>query len=233
MARITRKELKSDKFATEVGHTVEFFAEHRTQLIRYGAVALILVVIAAGIFFYRKQQRSMRAAELAGAVRIQETLIGETGMPGVATYPSQAEKDKHAIQAFTSIEQRFPGTEEAAVARFYLGAIAADQGKMAEAEKSFKRVADSGNEAYGSMAKLALAEIYFSTNRVAEGEKLLRPLIDDPTVFVSKEQATIALARGLEATRPQEARKLLEPLRTARPVVSQTAIAALGDVGQQ
>lgn len=233
MARITRKELKSDKFAAEVGQTVEFFTQHRTQVIRYGAIALAVVVIAAGIYFYRKHQSSVREAELAAAVRIQETLIGQTGVAGVATYPTQAEKDKHAIKAFTDLEQRYPGTEEALVARYYLGAIAADRGNLAEAEKSFKQVVDSGDKAYGPLAKLALAEICFATNRVAEGEKLLRPLLDNPSVFVSKEQASIALARGLERSRPQEARKLLEPLRTARPAVSQTAIAALGEVGQQ
>ena len=35
VARITRKELKSDKFALEVEHTVTFFEEHQKELIRY------------------------------------------------------------------------------------------------------------------------------------------------------------------------------------------------------
>ena len=37
MARITRKELKTDKFALEVEHTVNFFEEHQKEIIRYGA----------------------------------------------------------------------------------------------------------------------------------------------------------------------------------------------------
>ena len=37
MARITRKDLKTDKFALEVGHTVDFFEEHRREVVRYGA----------------------------------------------------------------------------------------------------------------------------------------------------------------------------------------------------
>ena len=40
MSRITRKELKTDKFALEIGHTVTFFEEHRQEIIRYGGVAL-------------------------------------------------------------------------------------------------------------------------------------------------------------------------------------------------
>ena len=49
----------------------------------------------------------------------------------------------------------------------------------------------------------------------AEAEKLLRSLIDDPTILVSKEQATIALAKVVAKKNPAEARKLLEPLRAA------------------
>jgi hypothetical protein len=77
---------------------------------------------------------------------------------------------------------------------------------------------------------MALAEVYFSTGRIGDGEKLLRDLMAHPTAFVSREEATIALARGLERTRPQEARKLLEPLRTSRTAISQVAIGALGEV---
>ena len=45
MARITRKELKSDKFALEVGQTVSFFEEHRQEILRYGAIALGVAVL--------------------------------------------------------------------------------------------------------------------------------------------------------------------------------------------
>ena len=42
---------------------------------------------------------------------------------------------------------------------------------------------------------------------------MLRDLIAHPTIFVSKEQATITLARYLAPKKPAEARKLLDPLR--------------------
>jgi hypothetical protein len=62
---------------------------------------------------------------------------------------------------------------------------------------------------------------------------LLRALYDKPTVFVSKEQAAIALARAISTTKPAEARKLLEPLRTGRPAISQTAITLLSQLPPQ
>jgi hypothetical protein len=85
-------------------------------------------------------------------------------------------------------------------------------------------VADDGDRQTASLAKLALADIYFITSRPQEAEKLLRDLMDNPTVYVSKEQATYALARGIASSKPAEAKKLLEPLRTSRSAVSQAAI---------
>ncbi len=54
--------------------------------------------------------------------------------------------------------------------------------------------------------------------------------MDHPTIFVSKEQATFTLATGISKTKPAEARKLLEPLRTSRSSISQAAITALAEL---
>jgi len=96
-----------------------------------------------------------------------------------------------------------------------------------------KPVAESGKDAYASQAKLSLAQIYDSMGRQADAEKLLRSLIDDPTILVSKEQATIALAKVLAKKNPAEARKLLEPLRAERGPVSRAALTALGEMSAQ
>ena len=86
---------------------------------------------------------------------------------------------------------------EAEVAQYYLGSILADQGKLAQAEKSFQEAAEKGDARYSSLAKLSLAQIYFSDGRDTQGESMLRDLMKHPTVFVSSEQATITLAKYL------------------------------------
>jgi hypothetical protein len=50
---------------------------------------------------------------------------------------------------------------------------------------------------------------------------------------VSKEQAAVALARAIAVSKPAEARKLLEPLRTERPAISQLAITLLSELPPQ
>ena len=73
MDRITRKELKSDTFAVEVGQTLTFFDEHKQEAIRYGGGALALIVIVMGYLWYSGRQHSKRQEALYRAVQVQET----------------------------------------------------------------------------------------------------------------------------------------------------------------
>jgi len=233
VARITRKELKTDKFALEVGHTVDFFEEHQTEIIRYGAAALAVAAIVALIVVYRSHQHTVRQEALAKAIAVQEAPIGQ-GTPGAPiTFPTQDAKDKEAIKVFSELAAKYSGTDEGYIAEYYLGCIAADEGKLGEADKRFSAVADSAGKKYGSLAKLSLGQLYFAEGKPGEGEKMLRSLMDNPTVFVSKDQAAIVLARVLSPTKPAEARKLLDPLRAKPGPVSQTAIQAYGELPSQ
>lgn len=234
MARITRKELKTDKFALEVEQTVTYFEEHRTEVLRYGAIAAVIVLLAIGIYFYRSHQRTVRQQDLSTAIQIQEASIGGTNPGSVYNYSTLAEKEKAANKAFAEVASKYPGSEEGLIAMNYLAAIAVDQGKLDEAMKRYQQVADSGNKQLSSLAKFSLAQLYFLQNRSKEGEAILRDLIAHPTEFVSKEQASFTLAHALAKSNPTEARRLIEPLRTSpNQNVSQEAIQLYTQLGQQ
>lgn len=233
MDKITRKGLKTDKFAVEVEHTVEYVAGHRKQIGLYAAAALAVVAIAVGVWWYLRSQEKTRQQELSKAIQVTEAPIGAVSPGGEPTYPTAEAKQAEAAKQFTAILAKHSGSDEAAIAASYLGALNADQGKLGEAEKYYKQVISEGNDNYASIGKLALAKIYFATNRAAEGEKLYRSLMDKPTVFVTKEQATIALARDLAPTKPADARKLLDPLKGGRQAVSQNALTALNELPAQ
>jgi len=108
--------------------------------------------------------------------------------------------------------------------------MALDQGKMDEATKLFSQVASGGNQNYASLARLSLAGILAAEGKTADAEKLLRQLMDKPTVMVSRDEAAISLARLIAPTRPEEARKLLEPLRSAPGMTGRAAMTAYGDL---
>ena len=230
MSRITRKELKSDKFALEVEHSITFFEEHKKEISRYGTIALAAAVLITGYVIYSNHERSAREQALAGAIRVQEAPVGQQGAPGTLSFPTQEAKDQETLRVFTEMQSKYSGSAEGQIAQYYLGAIKADQGKLAEAEKVFSDLAQNGGKNYAALAKLSLAQIYFGDGRDAQGEKVLRELIENPTDFVSADQATISLARFLAPKKPAEARKLLEPLRSREGSVSQVALSLIGEL---
>ena len=234
MDRITRSKLKTDRFAVEVEHSVEYVSEHKKQVALYGSIALAVVILIAGIWYYRDRKHDERQHELAVAMETVQAPVTVVAPPmGALHYPTEAAKTAAAQKAFKDFYDKYSGSKEAIVAASYLGVLAVDAGNLAEAERYLKIVADSGDKDYASMGKLSLAQVYLSANRAADAERLLRSLYENPTKFVSKEQAAIALARALAPSKPAEARKLLDPLRSERPAVSQAAITLLGQLPPQ
>jgi predicted negative regulator of RcsB-dependent stress response len=230
--RITRKELKADNFALEIGQTVTFLDQHRQDIIRYGGIALAAVVLIGGYLLYSGRQHSKRQEALFRAIQVEEAPVGPPTPGQNRNFPTQDVKDDVALRAFTDLTASYPGTQEGEIGQYYIGAIKADQGKLAEAEKAFKEVADKADDKYASLAKLSLAQIYFADGRDQQGEALLRDLIAHPTPFVSKEQATITLARYLAPKNPAEAKKLLDPLRSLPGTIGQTALMAYSELPQ-
>ena len=233
MDRVTRSKLKTDRFAVEVEHSVEFVSEHKKQVFQYSGAGLVLVLIVAGIWYYRDRQHTVRQEQLAAAMDIMQAPVAPSAPAGQLFYTTDALKNAAAVNAFKPIYDKYSGTDEGAVAASYLGAISTDEWKLAEAEKYFQKAADHGDKNLASIGKLSLAQIYLSAGRKTDAEKLLRSLYEKPTVLVSKEQAAIALARAISTTKPAEARKLLEPLRTERPAISQAAITLLSQLPPQ
>ncbi len=233
MDRITRKELKTDKFAVEVAEILEFLEGHKRQAVAIGAALVAVVLAAVGILYYQNVQQSKRQEALDEALRVYDANIGTEESPFFVTFPTQEEKDKAVEEAFTELATKYDGTEEASIARFYLGLSANRQGQADKAEEYFRKVAEDGKPPYDSQAAYSLAQLYAGQGKTEEAKQLLRDLIENPSVLVSKEQATIALARLVGKEDPEEARKLLEPLRTARSAVSRAALTALGELSQE
>jgi predicted Zn-dependent protease len=191
---------------------------------------LAVAVLISGYSIYSRREHGARQQALASAIRVQEAPIGQPATPGSLSFPTQEAKDQESLKVFSDLQSKYSGSAEGQIAQYYLGAIKADQGKLAEAEKLFADLSQNGDKKYSSLAKLSLAQIYFADGRDAQGEKALRDLIDNPTDFVSKDQATISLARFLAPKKPAEARKLLEPLRTQPGAVSQVALSLIGEL---
>ncbi len=228
-SNLSRKELRQDKFAVEVEHTVDFFAEHREKVIRYGGIALAIIVIVGIVWFFRGQQRSARQMELGQAMTLFTAPVGPPQSAG-QSFPSEAAKNDAVVKAFNKVITDYSGSEEAYIAEFYLAGKDVENGKFDDARKKYQDVIDHANSNYASLAKLTLGQTEIAQNRPADASKLFKDLMDHPTDLVSKDEATIDYAKSIAATQPAEARKLLTPLASGTSDVKSFASAALADI---
>src|SRR5205814_5386228 len=97
---------------------------------------LAVAVLLFGYSVYSRRQHAAREAALARAIQVQESQVGPA-QPGVNTnFPTQEAKDQVALKTFSDLASQYPGSDEGLIAQYYLGAIKADQGKLAEAERN-------------------------------------------------------------------------------------------------
>ena len=230
MDKLTRKDLKHDKFAEEVIHSVDFIQHHKSQAVRYGTIGLAVIVLALGAYFYMRYQHSARQDALREAMLIFDANIAPSAPEGLKAFPTQADKDKAMQTAFSNLANKYSGSMEGEIGRYMLGVNAVDKGKLDEASKLFDQVANSSQKDYGSLARLALAQIYVSRGKDQDAEKTLQYVVDHPTALVSKEQAQIEVAKVIAKRDPVAARKILEPLRTERGAISQAAVQTLAQL---
>lgn len=229
MDKVLRKELKTDELAVATEHGLEFVTDHKKDFARYGFIAVGVLVAAGLIWWYFQNQAQNRHLALANVLAIKEATIGpEPANGAVRAYATEADRDKALFAAIDKMRAEYGGSAEASMAEYYRGVTLGDKGDLAGARKSFE-LAVSGGGQYAPLAKQSLAGLHAAEGRIADAEKLYRDLLASPTALVSKDQATLDLARLIKGTRPEEARKLLEPLRGGRGAIARNAIQILSE----
>jgi predicted negative regulator of RcsB-dependent stress response len=231
--KLTRKELKSDKFAIEVQHSVEVVSEHRKQIIQLGVPAVAVAIIIAVVVSYRSYQHNVRQEALHAAMQVQNSNVGPSQSQYIVSYPTVQARETAVLKAWNDLAAKYPGSQEAGIAEFFLGTNAADNGNLAQAGKYFQAAVDESDAEYASEAKLALAQVFAGEGKMNDGVKLIQSVIDHPTVMVSKDAATLALADLIKDSDPKRAHQLVDPLRTStRSGVSQAAITLEASIGK-
>jgi predicted negative regulator of RcsB-dependent stress response len=228
--RHLKKVAKSDEFKQQVWHGIDFLTQHPAEIKKYGALALAVLVVSGGAYFYIHHQAEVREQALVQALTVHDATVGPNVQATNLHFATEDEKNKAMEKAFREVATKYHGTQEGAIASMNLGQELIDKGDLVGGEKEFKDIADNAPSAYSSQAALALAQLYAIEGKTGDAEKLLNNLIKNPTVTVSKEEAQLALAKVKAKTDPDAARKMLEGLRTERAAISKAALAALGEL---
>ncbi len=232
MDRITRKSLKQDKFAAEVTHSVEYLAEHRRQTTIYGAVGAAVLVIALGGYLYWQHRKNGAHDALANALATYRAIISDEDRPGRITFRSESARNAKSLADFEGVARNYGRMQEGQVARYYIGLVQYQMGKLPEAQKTLEQVAGEGNQGIPPLARLVLADVYLAQGKGEEARKIYDQLLKNPSDTVPETRAQLAMVRYLRNTKPDEARKLLRELIKRPGPVAAAASNMLREMGQ-
>lgn len=231
MDKQLREQIKHDRFQEEVVHGVTYLRDHRAAVRKYGGVVAGVLVLVLAVYGYMNYTKRSRQEALRKAAIAIDGVVGDSNPTGGPTYKTQADKENAGIKAYTEVAEKYSGTKEGQLARYYAGTLYCDQGKVTECEAAFKQAAAGGDAEAASLAKLSLATLYLSQGKNEQAEPILNELVQRPTTVVSKEQSQLLLARAIMKKRPNDARIILESLQALdRPPVTRAAVGLLGEL---
>jgi tetratricopeptide (TPR) repeat protein len=191
----TRHALKQDKFVQTTQSGVSWVSEHRSSVIRYSVIVVLVlvVVIAAGILYSQRSE----AAEAAFGTAL-DTYSAQLAPPGTpaakGVYTAAADRAKAANQQFVQVASQYGWLPEGAKAHYFAGLTYQELNQNGPAETELKTAADSWDKNLSSLAKFALAGLYHQTGRDAQAIDLYNGLIAKPSSAVPAYTAQLALA---------------------------------------
>jgi len=230
---LTRHELKEslqhDHFTDTVSNVVNYTLADRQRLIRWAVIVGAVLLIAGAAIWFSSYRSSVRQQDLAAAFAVLNAPVSTTETVG-KSFPTQEAKTKASMKALADVITKDGGTREGLIAQYYLGTLKAQNQDPKGAESDLSAVANSSSEC-APLAKIALAQLYTSQNKATEAQRLLREIVDKPTDLVSKTQAQVLLAQLLQSSNPQEAKKIVQSLKT--PNQSPAVTRALEQISSQ
>ena len=221
----TRHQLKQDAFSRATlgaaEKTVHWSVEHRGTLVRAAVAVAVVLAIVLGGWYYLSAQDEKASVVLGQGIRTLDTPLrpaGTPAQPDTPTFDSAKERADAAKKQFQTIVDNYPHTHTADTARYFLAVTATSSGDAAGAERSFKEVASSGGAEVASLARLALANIYGSSNRTKDAVDLYQQIIAKPTNSVGKVTSQLQLAALYQSSnQPLEAKRLYEEIKKDNP----------------
>jgi tetratricopeptide (TPR) repeat protein len=217
----TRRQLKEDKFAETAQGAAVWATGHRQTVIWTAALALVAIILTAGVIAWRSRQTEQANTELSAAMRTLDAQIipadSSANPEAGQTFTSIADRAKAAQKQFKAVADKYSTVSPGRLARYMSGIALIQAGDKAGAEKELKEAANFSDKDVAALAKMALASLYRGTNRPAEAIAIYKDLSEHPTVTVPKAQAQLELAEMYETTDPQQATLIYQQLQKEDP----------------
>ena len=213
----TRHALKQDKFAAATAGSVSWVTEHRSGVLRWVVIGVVVVALVIGGLVFWNLQSAAAEAALGAALDTYSAPLRQPGAPAEAgSYASASDRAKAANQQFLDVSRKFRFLPEGAKAHYFAGITYEDLGQTGSAETELKSAAGSWDSSLSSLTKLALAGLYHQTGRDPQSIDLYNELAKKPTVTVPAGVAQLDLANlYVDEGKPDQARIIWAKVKDA------------------
>ncbi len=229
MQGYTRRQLKEDRFAETAREAATWASGHRRPVVWGVGLVVVIALAAAGIVYWLNRQTEQANIELGAAMRTLSEPLRPAGAPpaeGDAGFATVSERAKAASKQFQAVADKYGYLKAGKIARYMQGSASMQAGDNAAAEQQLKAAADSRDKDVAALAKMALASLYRSTNRLADAARIYKDVEDHPTETVPKAQAQLEMAAMYESTDPQQAAAIYQQIQKEDPTSAAAQIAA-------
>ncbi len=232
LARFRRKDLKRDRFVEEVTQRVEFFAGHRKQFIGGGIAVVVIIVAAVGYTTYSRNQSRAAMSALQEAIDLYHGVVTAEEITGTKTFATETERIDAVTRSLDILAVDFSGSPAAAGAAFYSGLLDREQGNIEQARAHFELAVNGSGSEYPVLARLALGRLLLDEGSAEEARKQFQWVVENPTRTVSRDRASIEVARTLIESDPKQAREILDAIRTQNGPASPMATELLETIAE-
>ena len=206
MRRLTRKKLKQDEFISVVDEMVSWITDNwRPLAAALGAVCLV-AVIWWGVTLFGHSRTEKAAYDLYQAVQLLE---------GSQSPDNPVKPDPDAAKVkLQAIVDQYGRSDQADVARVYLGRMATDNGDTDTASQLFRKVAQRHRgDAIGRLATLDLIHLRVSLGQGAEVASELQAMAAGSDRRLPRDVALYELGSlFLKEQKPERAREYFQKL---------------------
>ena len=225
----TRHALKHDRFVDSTNATLEWAADNSGTLIRYGIIALaVIVLIIAAIWTYAVRQQN--AQNLLGqGLSIYQTPLrvpGEPAEEAQGSYDTAAARAKAAYPIFEKAANQYSWLRPGEDARYFAGLADMDMGDQAKAESELKKASKAHDRNIAALAQMALASLYLQLDNKQQAIDIYQKLIKNPTITVPASAAQLQLASVYENSDPDKAKQIYAEVKDKNSKTAAGQIAA-------
>jgi hypothetical protein len=217
----SRRQLKEDKFVETAKDAADWASGHRRPMTWTVAALALVAAIVGGIFLWMNHVNELANVDLGVAMRTLSEPLRPAGSPpptGSDTgYTTVADRAKAAGKQFQAVADKYGYVKAGKIAHYMQGVAAMQAGDIPAAEQLLKAAAGTSDKNVAALAKMALASLYRSSNRLADAARVYKDVQDHPSDVVSKVQAQLEMAEMYEATNPQEAATIYQQVQKEDP----------------